>query len=73
LADYYYIPREAAYAFFNGIKYQEMKQQLCIGSDRMLNEAFNQVLNLEATIGTQGLSIGRLSDLDASSVGHEPF
>jgi hypothetical protein len=40
----HYIQREAAYAFVVGVKDWEMKQQLLMGGDRMLNEA----LKLEA-------------------------
>jgi hypothetical protein len=43
-----YIRTEAAHAFIDGIRAREVKQHLLMGGDRMLNEALNQALKLEA-------------------------
>jgi hypothetical protein len=42
------IQREAAYAFFNRIRDQELKFHLLIGGERTLDEAIGQALRLEA-------------------------
>jgi hypothetical protein len=40
--------REAAYAFVDGVRDREMKQNLLIGGEKPLIEALNQALSLEA-------------------------
>jgi hypothetical protein len=44
----YNIQREAACAFFEWVRDQEVMKQLHVGGDRMLNEALNQALKLKA-------------------------
>jgi hypothetical protein len=43
-----YIQKEAVYAFVDGFRDREVKQNLLIGGERRLNETLNQAIRLEA-------------------------
>jgi hypothetical protein len=53
-----YVQREAAYAFFNRIRDQELKLRLLIGGERTLVEAICQALRLEAAKAAARIAAG---------------
>jgi hypothetical protein len=67
----YFIQREAAHAFIDGIWDHEVKFSILMGGERMLKDALNQALELECPWdhGHQGLEATVLGNLYASSVG----
>jgi hypothetical protein len=67
----YYIRREAARAFIDGIEEQGVKFSFLMGGERMLEDALKQALGLKCPWGHghQALGATRLGNLYASSVG----
>ena len=57
-----FLQTKAAHSFIDGVRDQEVKQNLLMGGDRTLNEALNQTLKLETAKAAAGHP-ARLRDL----------
>jgi hypothetical protein len=53
----HYICIKSGYAFINGIRYQDTKQQLLMGVERTPSETFSQALQLEAAKMADGTPV----------------